>query len=109
MKKLYVVFGSILLLLLSCDVSSPSEEEINDTFEKEVAASNSCATDEQCVIVHPGCPLGCNAAVNIEHQERVKNLAEILIKDYSSTGKSCAYSCIRSFPVCIIDKCEARE
>ncbi len=97
-----------MVFLLSCDILPPSEEEIKDSFEKEVETSNSCETDEECVLINPGCPLGCNVSVNIEHQERIKNLAEDLIKDYESSGTSCSYGCIRSFPICVIDACESR-
>jgi len=109
MKNSRVTLGIIVLLIISCGVFTPSEEKIKEKFEKEVTISNSCSTDEECVIVHPGCPLGCNVAVNIEHQQKIKNLAKSLIKDYEFGSKSCAYSCIPRFPVCVIDKCETSE
>jgi hypothetical protein len=95
------------LCLASCD--PPTEEEIQEEFNQAVAASNDCETDADCVLVTPGCPLGCGSAVNIEYETEIRNLAKKLIFEWQLGGKGCDYSCPCMIAVCSENKCEAVE
>jgi len=79
-----------LLLTSGC---GSSEEEIQAEFDRLVARSNACQSADECVIVSPGCPLGCFVAVNRDHQSKVAQEANELIADYERGGTSCAYDC----------------
>lgn len=86
--------------LASC---APSAQEIQDEFDEVVAQSNACAEASECVLVSPGCPLGCTVAVNRDSEAAVKAKAAELIQSYESSGVSCNYGCIQPGPLA----CEA--
>ena len=98
----------VLVFLTSCsdDLKVRSEKEIVDEFEQAVANANQCSTDEECVLVHTECPLGCSSAVNISEEDNIIELSKKLKAEYSSGNRDCVYSCIETMAVCVIDKCE---
>lgn len=98
---------SAALCLSACD--PPTEEAIQEEFDQAVAASNDCVTDGDCVLVHPGCPLGCGAAVNVEHQDEISLLADRLIFEWQLGGRTCDYGCPYLAAVCIGGTCAAVE
>jgi hypothetical protein len=94
----------------SIGCAAPSEEEVQADFNRIVDKSNACAADSECVLVSPGCPLGCSVAVNREQASRVERAARDLIDDYESGGRSCDYDCVGPLePVCVSEKCELVE
>jgi len=83
----------LVTLLSSC---APSEDEIQKEFDSFVSAHNACEQDEDCVLIMPGCPLGCWTAVNVDAAGEATRLARELIEDYESAGRACAYGCVAS-------------
>lgn len=105
--KLLIV--TLIAFLSACGVdnndSPPSEEEVQATFNEQVELSNDCSNTLECAVVYAGCPLGCSAAVNVEKQEEIEELAKELISEYERNGIGCAYSCMQQFPACVENKC----
>ena len=101
----------IALPCLSCgDDEPPSEDEIREDFARVVARSNSCSDVTECVLVYPGCPLGCYVAVNQSSAADVEERAEELIADYQSAGRSCDYGCREAPPLeCTDSRCTLAE
>jgi len=93
------VKGLILLLALSAFGCGRTEEDIQEEWDETVAASNACQSAADCVLVSPGCPLGCFAAVNSAKKAEVEAKAADLIDAYESGGVACDYSCIAPGPV----------
>lgn len=102
-KKLLLVIISVLVS--GCGGDAPSESEIKAEFDVAVEVSRECETDEQCVLVYAGCPLGCSAAVNADSEEYITNLAARLISEYERNGSRCEYSCLAVRPVCSDNLC----
>lgn len=95
------------MALLAC---APSEKEVQVEFDAEVARSNACQVAEDCVVVSPGCPLGCWVVVNAQHRGRVERKAQELISDYESAGAACDYGCTEApAPACVNAKCAAAQ
>lgn len=89
---------------------APSEEDIKHDFDVEVQRSNGCTEASECVVVSPGCPLGCWVLVNAEHQARVEAKARELIEDYESNGASCDFECTSAPEIaCTAGKCAPVE
>lgn len=111
MNKLTIamaVRGSILSLSLSLLVvgCGRSEEDVQAEWDEIVAASSACQSAAECVLVSPGCPLGCFVAVNSSKKAEVEAKAAELIDDYESGGTACAYGCIAPGPLeCVSGKC----
>jgi hypothetical protein len=96
-----------LLLFGGC---APSEEEIQEEFEAEVAGSRACEQASDCVAISPGCPLGCWVVVSTTARDRVTRKARELIEDYESGGSACDYGCIEAPAVaCSAGACSAAE
>jgi len=84
------------------------EEGIDAEYEQEVARSNACTTVRDCVVIEPGCPLGCWSAVSKDDAARVKRVARELIDEYS--GNPCVYDCNIPEPLqCVAKKCVLPE
>jgi hypothetical protein len=81
----------VLLLMAGC---ARSEESVRAEFDAFVAASRSCATADECAVVSPGCPLGCQVAVRADKKDAVSAKAKSLIEQYEVGGRSCDYDCI---------------
>jgi hypothetical protein len=71
-----------------------SEEEVQKEFDDFVAASNACQQPADCVLVSPGCPLGCFVAVSSAKKAEVEEKARDLIDEYQAGGQRCDYDCI---------------
>ncbi|HLM75780.1 MAG TPA: hypothetical protein VK459_23860 [Polyangiaceae bacterium] len=109
MTKLTIAFalpGSLLLIALSALGCGRSEEDIQTEWDETVAASSACQSAADCVLVSPGCPLGCFAAVNSAKKAEVEAKAAELIDAYESGGMACVYSCVAPGPLeCVSGKC----
>jgi hypothetical protein len=99
--------GFVGLFIASC--TPRTEEEIKEEFDQAVEDANDCETNDDCVLVRPGCPLGCGSAVNVEHEDEIRNLARQLIAEYELGGQSCDYGCMELMAVCTEGACEAVE
>ncbi|WP_416397423.1 hypothetical protein [Allohahella sp. A8] len=109
MSGFKAVTVALVVFLSACGVdndgSPPTEGEVRATFNEQVELSNDCNDTLECAVVYAGCPLGCSAAVNVEKQEEIEELAKELITQYERNGIGCAYSCTQQFPVCVENKC----
>lgn len=84
-----------------------SADDIQQEFDEVVAESNACTTADECVIVSPGCPLGCFVAVNASSEAGVEAKAKELIDSFEAGGRSCDYECLAPGPVeCVEGRCE---
>ncbi len=92
----------LLLLLSAC-----SMEQIDREWDAWVEDHNQCEVVEDCVLVYPGCPLGCYTAVNAEHEDEAARLADDLIARWSMGARDCAYDCTSAEVDCVEDVCEA--
>lgn len=91
------------LVLLTALLASGcmSAGEASDAFAAHIEESNACASDAECTVIYPGCPLGCAVAVNVEHADECARYAADLIASYERSGESCVYDCIAtSAPYC---------
>lgn len=79
-----------LVLLVSC----LSEDRAVEKWEAWLAEHDDCATDGDCALVYPGCPLGCTDAVSAAHVEAAEREAERLVNRYERAGRSCEYECV---------------
>ena len=75
-------------------VSCVSEEGAERRWQRFVDDHNSCETVDDCVVVYPGCPLGCWEAVSAEHEDAAIKKAEKIVKSYERGGRACAYGCV---------------
>lgn len=89
MKHLAAIVA-VALLASGC----MSADDANAAFAERVEESNHCASDDECTVISPGCPLGCWAAVNVEHAAECEQYAADLIDAYERGGTNCAYGCI---------------
>jgi len=104
MVPFYKTVFIIALILSAC---APSAEEIRSDFQEKLAECVSCEKAEECVIIYPGCPLGCHVAVNIEFSEELNEYAKSLIADYERGGASCNYGCLApGAVVCTENTCQ---
>jgi hypothetical protein len=92
------------LLLLAC---APSEEEVRADFDEFLTTRTACASADECVLVYPGCPLGCAVAVHRDFETETRSRAAELIDDYESGGRACAYDCLAMQAACSSGRCEA--
>jgi hypothetical protein len=102
--KRLVAVGAVLSALGGC---APSEEEVMAEFDEFLATRVACDAVDDCVLVFPGCPLGCAVGVNRGAAGEVEQKAEELIADYESGGRSCDYECLQLEPACEAGRCEA--
>jgi hypothetical protein len=86
-----------------------SEQSIQEEWEEWVAEHDTCAVAEDCVLVYPGCPLGCWAAVSVDAEQEATDLAADLIDDYERGGASCDYSCVQAEATCDAGTCAVVE
>lgn len=95
-----------LLLLVAC----ASEEDVQAQWQEFLADHRACEVDEDCVLVYPGCPLGCYDTVAAEHAEEAEETADRLIRRYETFGRSCSYDCIAApDPFCAAGTCALPE
>ena len=99
----------LILNLQACVLNSPTEADIQAEFDHALIGTQHCVTDSDCKILYPGCPLGCAASVNGEYVSQLSATATRLINDFNAGGQSCDYGCLDAYPVCVIDRCEAKS
>jgi hypothetical protein len=80
--------------------TTPTEDEILADFSAWLADHADCTVAEDCVVISPGCPLGCYAAVAEEHAAEARALADELIE---ACGCICDYSCTPGGPADCVD------
>ena len=97
------------MLIVSCssggDDTQTQADDLKADFDAFVEANNSCATDTDCALVSPGCPLGCYAAVSTTSVDATEAKAEDLVDQYESGGRACNYLCQTPGPV----RCEEQR
>ena len=96
-----------LLLLLALAACVPSEAELQEEWDQFVDQNKSCETVDDCVMVYPGCPLGCGTAVSAEAETEARELGESLISRYERGGQECMYDCMGLELACEAGSCEA--
>lgn len=102
---------SIALLVIALGGVSclRSVDDITQDFNEVVAASNACTEVSECVLVIPGCPLGCFVAVNSAKKAEVEEKARELVEEYENevAGFPCAYTCVAPDPLeCVEGHCD---
>ena len=81
-----------------------TEEAGQERWEAWVEDHDSCDVVEDCVVIFPGCPLGCFEAVAAEHEEAAVQRAERIIASIPGT---CVYDCIGAGePTCENGQCQ---
>lgn len=102
--------ASALAFLLLLGACAPSEDEIQEEFDAEVAGARACEQASDCVAVVPGCPLGCWVVVSKAAQARIERKARELIEEYESGGAACDYECTQAPAVaCSAGLCSAAQ
>lgn len=96
-----------LLALLSLAACAPSEAQIEAQWDEFLSENQSCETVDDCVIVYPGCPLGCGSAVSVGAEEEARELADSLVNRYSRLHGECMYDCMGVEAECNAGACEA--
>jgi hypothetical protein len=97
----------LAFLAVACAGCARSEEDIQREFDEVVAGANECADAVECVLVFPGCPLGCFVAVNEANAAEVEQRAQELVDAYQSGGRACQYDCAAPGPItCVAGRCE---
>jgi hypothetical protein len=101
---LALVFISLPLAAVGC---GRSEEDVQKEFDAFVAEANACQQDADCVLVSPGCPLGCFVAVSSAKKAEVEEKARELIDEYQAGGQRCDYDCIAPGAItCAAGRCQ---
>ena len=107
MKKcIFLTLIFMIGFLFGCSESRKTEDQIKIEFEVETELVNDCNEPSECVVITPGCPLGCNTAVNINEAENLRAVANSLISDYQKDGEICVYTCVQKEATCVNNKCE---
>lgn len=75
-----------------------SADTADERWQAWLDEHDSCEVAEDCVVIYPGCPLGCTAAVAAEHEQDAVDEAARLIKSYERAGRACDYDCALSGP-----------
>lgn len=94
------------IVWLSVLVGCASEEAIQEDWDAFVAEHQSCEVAEDCVVIYPGCPLGCFVAVSADAEQEAIDEAEKLISRYERGGRVCMYDCLAAGePTCDAGVC----
>lgn len=84
-----------------------SSDAAGDRWDDWVDEHNSCEAPEDCVVVYPGCPLGCGSAVNADYEDEANDKADDLVSRYEMPGRSCDYDCMADRGAdCVDSVCE---
>ncbi len=98
-------FWILCTVMGGCAISSERAEE---RWDESVDANNSCETADDCVVVYPGCPLGCFTAVSADAEQQATAEAQSIVDAYERGGRSCEYDCLGSLPpTCDAGVCNA--
>lgn len=103
---------SILFFLtfMGCGESAESAESIDADWKVFVADNNTCQSADQCVVVFPGCPLGCGTAVSKSAENEAIIEAGELIRSYQRDGRACNYGCVETpAVVCESNACDFQK
>jgi hypothetical protein len=100
-------FGSLGFALPFLSACAPTSEEVGARWNAFVEARSGCTNVSDCVLVYPGCPLGCASAVSAEHEAEAKAYAEELVSAYQAGGSGCVYDCAAFALACTAGQCEA--
>lgn len=99
--RLAMAVGAVAL-----SACTPTEEQVNADFDDALASTPDCTTDEECVVIYPGCPLACFTAVHRDEEQAMKDVAADLIEAYEAGGQACAYDCLQpEDPICEESRC----
>lgn len=83
-----------------------TEAQIQADFDAHVAENSECTVDAECVVIWPGCPLGCFAAVHVDAADECISYANGRIDAWEAGGQSCVYDCIGAGePYCDEGRC----
>ncbi len=96
---------ALLVALLFAACASPTSEEVNEEFDEFLSTRTACSTVDDCVMIYPGCPLGCATAVNKAFKSEAEDKAEELKSDYESGGMTCQYGCVAADLACTAGRC----
>lgn len=91
------------LLFFGC---GRSDAELKAELDAFVATRNECAASSECVLASADCPVGCFAAVNVEHKAAVEKKAAELVAEYERWGAACDYECISGGAECVEGRCK---
>lgn len=97
-RRLFV--ATLCLLSLAFASGCLTEDSVRAEFDD----ANYCETAEECVVIYPGCPLGCWAEINEAEVGRINDLVD----DYHAqqSGTECLYDCpAHSEPICDNGRC----
>jgi len=85
----------------------PAKADIVQEFDAFVSERNSCAQASECVMLSPGCPLGCGVGVRAEHAAEVEAKAKLLIAEAEKQNGACTYKCAALHLECATGRCAA--
>jgi|SRR6478735_993840 len=85
----------------------PSKADIVQEFGAFVSERNSCAQASECVMLSPGCPLGCGVGVRAEHAADAEAKAKALIAEAEKQNGACTYKCAALHLECTEGHCTA--
>lgn len=92
MRMLYCRLVGILVGLAAVGCAA-SEAEVKREFNEFVSDHQACEQDSDCVLIQPGCPLGCSVPIASDAAADAERLARELINDYERGGRGCDYGC----------------
>jgi hypothetical protein len=105
-QKTIRFFAPLLVLVVVLAAGCLTEEAVEAEFDD----ANYCESSDECVVLYPGCPLGCWTAVNEAEEDRIADLIDDFFAQ--QTGAECAYDCAaHKDPRCLDGECvvEAME
>lgn len=98
-----------IMFAVSALAACASEEKLQEEWDGFVADHATCEAPEDCVLVYPGCPLGCADAIQSEATQEATELAAKLVSRYERGGRACAYDCLAFTADCQAGTCVAVE
>jgi hypothetical protein len=82
-----------------------TKPDIVQEFNAFVAERNACNEVSECVLLSPGCPLGCGVGVRKEHADEVTAKAKALIAEAEKDHGACTYKCMALHVECSAGRC----
>ncbi len=91
--------ATILFATIGLALGCLSEEDVEAAIED----AGYCTESSECVVIYPGCPLGCYAAVNTAEVGAIEKKIE---KFHKQQGSECLYDCAtHADPFCENGQC----
>ncbi|MEM6930229.1 MAG: hypothetical protein AAF602_25035 [Myxococcota bacterium] len=84
-------------MLISCTTLV----EVQSDWEGYLQRLPACDVDEDCVVIEPGCPLGCYTSVPASNRVEAETFAEELVDRYDTVLRPCVYECSEPPPIAI--------